>query len=172
MTDNELLLAISNIMDKKIGPIETRIDSMEETLTDRIDMVEKRLDTKIDLLEERLDSRIDHLEEHFEKRFDQMNTRVDHLEERFDQMDTRVDHLEERFDQMDTQVQDLKFQVRKINIELENTYAPQIREIQACYLSTYKRYQNGIEKNEQLQADMELVKDVLIQHEEKLKKIS
>lgn len=150
MTNNELLLAISDIMDKKIKPIETRMDSMEETLTERIDMVEKRLDTKIDLLEERLE----------------------HLEERFDQMDTRVDHLEARFDQMDTQVQDLSFQVRKINIELENSMCPQLREIQACYLSTYKRYQDGNEKNEQLQADMTLVKEVLMEHGEMLKKIS
>lgn len=36
MTDNELLMAISNLFDKKLKPIETKINAMELTLENQI----------------------------------------------------------------------------------------------------------------------------------------
>lgn len=121
MTDNELLLAISNIMDKKIHPLENRLDNIEN---------------------------------------------------RLDNIENRLDNVENRLDNVENDIQDLKFQVHKINLRLDNNITGQLREIQACYISTYERYKKGVEKNEQLYSDMELVKDVLKDHSQKLQKIS
>ena len=57
MTDNELLLSISQIMDKKLDPFEKRMDTFEEKLDKldaKIDRVEQNLNTKIDLVEQNL----------------------------------------------------------------------------------------------------------------------
>lgn len=59
MTDNELLLSISNIMDKKLYPLEQRMDSFDE----KLDKLEKKLTTKIDTVEQNLNSKIDNVEQ-------------------------------------------------------------------------------------------------------------
>lgn len=55
MTDNELLLAISNIVGKNTEYLESRIDTMGQTLNDRIDNVEQRLSNRIDNLDIKID---------------------------------------------------------------------------------------------------------------------
>jgi len=117
MTDKELLLAISNMMDVKLKPINARIDALER----RIDAVEKNLNARIDAVE----SRIDAVEMN-------LNARID-----------------------------------RTNQLLENQVLPRLNEIETCYLSTYERYQQGVEKIEQLQLDVEVIKDVLIEHGER-----
>ncbi len=66
MTDQELLLAISDIMDKKIKselqPVRDDLKMMNDNIQQRIDSMEQRLDSRIDALEQRLDSRIDAME--------------------------------------------------------------------------------------------------------------
>ncbi len=58
MSNNELLLAISEMMDSKLEPINEKIDRLDT----KIDGVEKRLDTKIDGVEARLNARINSVE--------------------------------------------------------------------------------------------------------------
>lgn len=48
MSDNELLLAISDIVGKNIKVLEHRIDRVENSLNKRIDEVEASLNNKID----------------------------------------------------------------------------------------------------------------------------
>lgn len=66
MTDQELLLAISDIMDKKIKselqPVRDDLKMMNDNIQQCINSMEQRLDSRIDALEQRLDSRIDSME--------------------------------------------------------------------------------------------------------------
>lgn len=53
MTDNELLLAISDMLDKKLSPLELRIEFLErklDRLEDHLTRQIKFLDLKIDYL--------------------------------------------------------------------------------------------------------------------------
>ena len=50
MTDDELLLALSEIMDKKIQPLDSKIDAVEQSLSRKIDL----LDNKIDIVQQNL----------------------------------------------------------------------------------------------------------------------
>lgn len=49
---------------------------------------------------------------------------------------------------------------------------PRLQNIESCYTTTYRRYSNGIEEMEALQADMDIVKKVVAEHSAKLQKIS
>ncbi len=84
MTDQELLLAISDIMDKKIKselqPVRDDLKMMNENIQQRIDALEQRLDSRIDALEQRLDSRIDALEQRLDSRIDSMEVRAKSIE--------------------------------------------------------------------------------------------
>ena len=108
MTDNELLLAISDILDKKLKPIDERFNKMESNFDEKL----RRMEAKFD---ERL---------------------------------TRIELIQ------------------------ENDILPRLQNIEACYTSTYERYQAGVEHMEAMRADIDVMKHVLLEHSDKLQKIS
>ncbi len=73
---------------------------------------------------------------------------------------------------LDTKLKPIKDDVRDINITLENDILPRLQNIESCYTTTYKRYQSGVNQIEAMQTDIELLKKVVSEHSEKLKKIS
>ena len=152
MTDNELLLAISDIMDKKIHPLEVKISSVEESLSEKIDAVEKSLNDKINFVEKSLNDKIDSVEQN-------LNAKIDSVEQN---LNAKIDSVERT----------LQNQIIKINLHLENNFSPRLQNIEDCYLSTYERYKNRNEQLDQLQLDVSVIKRVVIDHSERLKQIS
>ena len=77
MTDNELLLAMSEMMDKKLAsnlkPIENRLDRMD----DRLDRVETRL-------------------ENVETRLENVEVRLENVEMRLENVEVRLDSVENK----------------------------------------------------------------------------
>lgn len=130
MTDNELLLAISDIVSKNSK-------SLEQRLSKRIDDVEESLSRKIDEVDERLSRKIDEVDERLSRKIDE------------------VDHR-------------LSTEVHNILLRMENNIEPRLDQIEACYISTYKRYQDGVEKMDTLEMNMEVVQSVVKEHSEKL----
>ncbi len=65
MLTNEDLQALSNLMDKKLEPINSRLDNMDQRLDkvdQRLDKVDQRLD-KVDQRLDKVDQRLDRMEE-------------------------------------------------------------------------------------------------------------
>lgn len=125
MTDNELLLAISDMIDQKfkseLRPIKNDIQDMKNDL---IDMKNDLIDTKNDLIV------------------------------------TKSDLL------------DTKNEVHQIKLYLENLIVPRLDTIESCYTDTYNRYKNYSDKMQASFDDIEVMKKVLLEHSEKLQKIS
>jgi len=153
MTDNELLLAISNIMDKKLEPIHEQLD--EHT-------------RKFEILEQRFDARLDGIDE----RLDGIDERLDGIDERLDGIDERLDGIDARLDRMDTRMDTMDRRLKKVELCQENVILPRLQNIEECYLSTFERYKTGIAKIDAMQADIAVIKSVVSEHSEKLKKIS
>lgn len=135
MTDNELLLAISCMMDKKLQPINEQ------------------------------------LEEHT-KKFEVIDKRFDAVDKRFDAMDERLEAMDGRLQAMDSQLKSVDKRLKKVELRQENEVLPRLQNIEACYTSTFDRYRNGIGKLEAIQEDVAVIKSVVSEHSEKLKKIS
>lgn len=143
MTDNELILTISELMDKKLSPINKRLQKVEG----KIDTVEKRMDS----LETSLNGRMDNLE-------DRMNNFETSVNERFDVVDKRFAQNEEL--------------LKRVSLIQETEILPRLQNIEDCYLSTYKRYQKSAEQTDAMQVDLDIMKKVLIEHSQKLQQIS
>ena len=137
MDNNELLLAISDMMDQKLDSVHVRMDTMENKLDAKIDAVENRLDAKIDAVEHRLSADINAL-------------------------DGKIDAVDERLSQG----------MRDINITLENVVIPRISHIEQCYLDTSERYTKETGRINGLVADVQVIKSVVQNHSEQLRKIS
>jgi len=74
-------------------------------------------------------------------------------------------------DMMDKKLKPVNDRLKKIELTQENDILPRLQNIEACYTSTYKRYQTGIEQIEAMQADIDVMKSVIREHSQKLQKI-
>lgn len=142
MTNEELLLAMSDMMDAKLKPVHVKIDRMDR----RLGKVEKRL--------EKLEGRMGRLEES-----------VIRLEEREGGLENRVGKLDDR-------VGTLESRVKRIEVDLlENGVVPRLNTIEAFYVETSKRYQESTDHMEAVRADVSVLKLVVQDHSKKLQAI-
>ena len=73
---------------------------------------------------------------------------------------------------LDAKLQPLKEDIHFLRLQNENEILPRLQNIEACYTSTFQRYQSGVSQIEAMQSDVDLLKKVVTEHSEKLQKIS
>ncbi|MCD8365513.1 MAG: hypothetical protein LUC83_06835, partial [Clostridiales bacterium] len=95
-----------------------------------------------------------------------METRMESMETRMESMEIRVENIEEKI------LPQMQRDIRKTQIILENDVLLRLQTIENCYTTTYWRYVNGSEQIETMQRDIDVLKDVVAEHSEQLKKIS
>ncbi len=142
MTDNELLLAISNIVQTHIEPLKVGMEELKQDV--------QELQARVGRVEQRLDK----------------------VEQRLDKVEQRLDDLERRFDDQEQRIWRLEQAQQRTNLLLENDIIPRLQTIEACYTSTYYRYVEEIEDIGRMKEDLSILKKVVAEHSEKLKKIS
>ena len=79
MSDNELLLAIADIVGKNTKALEHRIDRVETSLNNKIDEVDKRISAKIDEVDNRLSAKIDEVDNRLSNKIDGVDGRVHNI---------------------------------------------------------------------------------------------
>ena len=67
---------------------------------------------------------------------------------------------------------ELQAEIHQIKLFQENIMMPRLNTIESCYTSTYDRYKNSIEEYERMQADNELMKQIIMEHSRKLQKLA
>lgn len=120
MTNDELLLAISDLMDKKL---EVNSRYLENKIT-------KTLESKMAENSRTLESKITETSKTLEDK------------------------------------------ITRITLSIENNILPRLQNIESCYTDTYKRYQENNEKMELFFQDINLIKQVLTGHSERLEKLA
>ena len=156
MTDDELLLAISNIVQTHIEPLKVGMEELKQDV--------QELQARVGRVEQRLDK--------VEQRLDKVEQRLDKVEQRLDKVEQRLDDLERRFDDQEQRIWRLEQAQQRTNLLLENDIIPRLQTIEACYTSTYYRYVEEIEDIGRMKEDLSILKKVVAEHSEKLKKIS
>ena len=135
MTDNELVLSISELLDKKLKPIDSKFEKIEAKL-------------------------------------EQIETRLEKVETRLEEIETRLEKVETKLEELETRLEELETRVKKLELLHENDVLPRVSTIEECYISTYERYKENVEHIEAMRTDIDIIKRVLLEHSEKLKKIS
>ena len=160
LTDNELLLAMSELMDKKLEPVKKQLAVVTKDVellkiqTRKIDpLIEKT--NKIDELIEKT-SKIDELIE--------KTSKIDELIEKTNKIDALVEKV--------SKIDALEERTSRIELLLENDVLPRLQNIEACYTSTYRRYVSEVERMDALQADMDIVKKVVAEHSAKFQRLA
>ncbi len=131
MNNNELLLALSDLLDKKLEPIHNRLEKIESIIENNI-----------------------------LPRLERIETTIEH------DILPRLKKVEDAIEN------DIAPRLKKLELSTENDVLPRLRTIESCYLSTYKRYEAGNDQLDAMQVDIDIMKGVLLDHSEKLQRIS
>lgn len=94
------------------------------------------------------------------------------LKEEVKELREDVEVLKEDVGVLKTDVNVLQKKVTKIELRMEQDALPRLQNIEACYTSTYRRYSDNVERFDQMEKDIELLKSIATEHSKQLQKIS
>ena len=73
---------------------------------------------------------------------------------------------------LDSKLQPLQDDITSIKIDIENTIKPQLQLLSENYVPAAKRFEKASAKIEAMQADIDILKKVVTEHSDKLKRIA
>ncbi len=82
MLTNDDILMISELLDKKLKPIEVRFDQMQEQIDLRFDLMQGEMDVRFSQMQSQMDSR-----------FKQVDSRFEQMDSQSFQMQGQMDHM-------------------------------------------------------------------------------
>ncbi len=143
---NEDLLAISQIVDKRL---EIRLKPIEKDIS--------ALDDKVNALDDKVNA---------------LDDKVNALDDKVNALDDKVNALDNKFIDLNHRVESLESGLHNVRLFQENIILPRLNTIESCYLDTFNRYQKNADKMEIVYEDVDLLKKVAADHSEKLQKLA
>ena len=157
MSDNELLLAISDMMDTKLKPVNDRLEKIE--LTQDNDILPRL-------------GKLEQSQERMEQSYERMEQSVGKLEQSYERMEQSYERLEQSYERLEQSYERLELAQKKMELTLENNILPRLQTIEECYLSTYDRYRDGVDQMASMQANIDVIKTTITKHSEILQKLA
>lgn len=143
MTNNELLLAISTIVQTHTDPIKQNVQDMGTHLENEIKQAKAHLENEIQFIKDDVSS-----------------------------LKSDVSSLKSDVTILKSDVATLKKEQKHTQLLLENEVLPRLQNLESCYTTTYERYASGIQQLDALQCDVDILKSVVAEHSEILQRIS
>ena len=164
MSDNELLLAISDMMDIKLKSVNDRLEKIE--LTQDNDILPRL--GKLEQSQERMEQSYERMEQSvgkLEQSYERMEQSYERIEQSYERMEQSYERLEQSYER-------LELAQKKMELTLENNILPRLQTIEECYLSTYDRYRDGVDQMASMQANIDVIKTTITKHSEILQKLA
>lgn len=160
MTDNELLLSISDMMDKKfqseLQPIKNDLQEMKGRL--------QNVEVEVQEVKDRL--------QNVEAEVQEVKGRLQNVEAEVQEVRTEVQNVKDRLQSVETGLQTVESKVHQMSLFQENVITPRLCTIESCYTDTYNRYRSYVDKMDGVFVDVELLKSVVSDHTRKLQKLA
>ncbi len=156
MTNNELLLSISDMIDSKLNAglrlMKNEMQDMKGELQTELRTMEQGLRSDMQKMEQGLRSDMQKMEQ--ELRSD---------------MQTMEQGLRSDMKKME---QELKSDIHMLKLCQENLILPRLNTIESCYTDTYRRYRDDADQMEAVSADVDIMKKVIAEHSQMLQKLA
>ena len=156
MSDQELLSAISDIVEAKLEPIKQDIRGLREDVSVLKEKV-GNLEEDVSILKEK----VSNLEED-----------VSILKEKVGGLEENVSSLISRMDSLESKMNSSEKEVRRNSILLENEVLPRVQTIEKMYVGSSRNFMEKVAQIDSMQNDIDVMKVVIQEHSEKLEKIS
>lgn len=157
MTNNELLLAISNIVQTHTDPIKQNVQDMGTHLENEIKQAKAHLENEIQFIKDDISA---------------LKNDVSSLNSDVSTLKSDVSSLKSDVSILKSDVATLKKDQKHTQLLLENEVLPRLQNLESCYTTTYERYASGIQQLDALQCDVDILKNVVAEHSEILQRIS
>lgn len=167
MTNSELLLAMSDLLDQKLKAEVQPVKDKLQNIDNRLQVVEvslQNVDDRLQVVEERLqdvDSRLQIVEE-----------KLQDVDGRLQIVEVRLQNVDGRLQVVEVSLHNVEDNVLRLNLCHENDILPRLNTIESCYTSTYNRYNSYAEKMDAAFTDINLLKIVVSDHSDKLQKLA
>lgn len=149
MTDHELLVAISGIMDKKLIPIENRLDTMQGEI--------RTMQGEIRTMQGEIRS---------------IKGEINGIKGEINALKGEISTMKVEILTIKGDILTIQDEIHDIKLFQENVILPRLNTIESCYTDTYERYKMYADKMESVIEDTALLKKVVSKHSEQLQKIS
>lgn len=138
----------------------------------RMKMVDKEMLAAMeDLLDRKLDEKLDEKLKPINIKLDNLETSVKKLDERTSKLEISVENLEDRMEKLDERTSKLEADMTYVKVvQLENNVIPRLNTIEKCYIDTSERYLQRTEQMDRMDIDINILKQVVANHSEQLKK--
>lgn len=107
-----------------------------------------------------------------EERMTAMEERMTAMEGRMTVMEGRMTAVEDRMTAVEDRMTINEGHMLRVELLLENDMLPRLQNIEACYTSTYRRYQFRTEQIDTMQEDVNGLKKVVQEHSEILLRLA
>ena len=163
MSDQELLSAISNIVEEKIEPLKQDIRSLKEDVSVLKEDVSV-LKEDVSVLKEDVSG--------LKEDVSVLKEDVSGLKKDVNSLTGRMDSLEKKVDSLTGRMDSLEKEVRRNSILIENDVLPRLQTIEKLYVDSSKIYMEKAAQIDSMQDDIDVMKVVIQEHSENLEKIS
>jgi len=143
MSDNELLSAISNMMDQKMLEVSS--------------MMDQKLKAGLKPMENRLD---------------RMENKMQTMQNEMQVMQNDMQTIQNDMQTIHCEMQTMHNEMRGIRLFQENVILPRLSTIESCYTDTYDRYRDYADKMDAVITENELLKKVVTEHSEQIQKLA
>ena len=145
MTNNELLLSISDMIDSKLNAglrlMKNEMQDMKGELQTELRTMEQGLRSDMQTMEQGLRSDMQKMEQGLRSDMQKME-------------------------------QELKSDIHMLKLCEENLILPRLNTIESCYTDTYRRYRDDADQMEAVSADVDIMKKVIAEHSQRLQKLA
>lgn len=128
-----------------------------------------------DMMDQKLEEKLDRkLDQKFDQKLEPVIQRLDRIEGTMDnEVLPRIKKLEDEVLPRIKKLEDEALpRIKKLEIHMENELIPRVSHIEECYISTYERYQRGIDQLDKMQADIDVIKIAVTSHSEAINKFT
>ena len=153
MTDNELLLALSGMLDKKLKaelqPIKNELQTMKDDIAD---MKGEIADMKGEIAD--------------------IRNEIAGMKGEIADIKNEIAGMKGEIASIKSNMLIMQNEIRQIKLCQENIILPRLDTIESCYSDTFNRYRTYADKMDSVFEDVELLKTVVTHHSEKLQKLA
>ena len=170
MTNNELLLSISDMIDSKLNAglrlMKNEMQDMKGELQTELRTMEQGLKSDMQKMEQGLRSDMQEMERELRSDIQELRSDMQTMEQGL-----RSD-MQKMEQELRSDIQELRSDIHMLKLCQENLILPRLNTIESCYTDTYRRYRDDADQMEAVSADVDIMKKVIAEHSQRLQKLA
>ena len=163
MLTNEDMLMISELLDVKL-------DAQSKVMDEKHRQLREELCQEMQQMKFELRGEIQEVRHELHGEMSDMRSEINDIRSEINDIHSELGDVHGDINDLKGGLQDVNDEVKCVKLLLENDVQPRISNIESCYVDTYRRYSLGIIDLETMRADIDILKNIVREHSEKLNK--